>query len=110
MAVARNKESWPLGWWFEGLTGAEILVGSDERWLGFPAEREAARIVNRFVDQPLTSAEVRALARQSGVELLVVKQADWPISRIWQSGEDPLPVVFTDAGGGGFTIFDLASR
>ena len=110
VAVARNKESWPLGWWFEGLTGAEILVGSDERWLGFPAEREAARIVNRFVDQPLTSAEVRALARQSGVELLVVKQADWPISRIWQSGEDPLPVVFTDAGGGGFTIFDLASR
>ena len=105
VVVARSRRGWPVGWWFEGLTDARIVVGSDEQWLGFPEEREQARLAHRFFAGRHSGPEVAALARETGVELLVFRKWEWIGWDRWLAEPDPVvEVVFDD---GEFMVLDL---
>lgn len=97
VVVRHDAHGWPMGWWFEGLTRARIVVGSNPAWLAFPEERENARLAARFFDRRQTSAEAAALARQMGVGLLVVRKWDWIGWLAWSEELNPqIQVVFDD--------------
>ena len=98
VVVRHDRRGWPIGWWFEGLTEARIAVGSDERWLGFPAERERARLAARFFDAPLSGTELATMARQSDVALLVFRKWEWIGWQRWLEEPDPAVVVVYDDG------------
>ncbi len=98
VVVRHDRRGWPLGWWFEGLTEAPIVVGSDPRWLGFPAERAGAALAGRFFDQPLTGAEVEALARETGVTRLVFRKREWIGWQRWLAEPEPAVQVVHDDG------------
>lgn len=96
VVVRHDRRRWPLGWWFEGLTDADIAVGSDPRWLGFPAERERAALAGRFFDTPLTGAQLTELAAETGVGLLVVRKWEWIGWQRWLDERDPVVTVVYD--------------
>ena len=97
VAVRTDARGWPVGWWLEGLTPAPIAVGSDPRWLGFPAERERARVVASLFAPGLTAPQVRDLAREHDIELIVLRKWDWIGWQRWQGQINaPLSVLFDD--------------
>jgi hypothetical protein len=97
VAVRADVRGWPIGWWLEGLTTARIVVGSDARWLGFPGERTAATTAGDFFDQRLSGDALRALARRTGVDLLVVRKREWIGWQRWLAEPSPpVTVVFDD--------------
>jgi hypothetical protein len=75
--VREDFRGWAIGWWFEGLTGASIVTGADERWLAFPTEIQNARLARRFFDQQLTVPQVLSLAAEYDVDLLVFQKWEW---------------------------------
>lgn len=89
VAVRRDWRNWPIGWWFEGLTTAEIAVGSDPRWLGFPDEVRRAELVDRFFTARLDADQLRDLANETGVELLALRKWEWIGWQRWLEGPDP---------------------
>ena len=108
VVVRHDRRGWPIGWWFEGLTDAPIVVGSDQRWLGFPAEREAARLAGRFFDAPLSGAELAALAGEADVDLLVFRKWEWIGWQRWLEERDPpVRVVYDDDR---FMILEVKAR
>jgi hypothetical protein len=97
VAVRQDRRGWPIGWWLEGLTTARIAVGSDPRWLGFPAEREQAALVDRFFGQRLDSDQLRALAAETGVEVLALRKWEWIGWQRWlEEPRPPVEVVYDD--------------
>jgi hypothetical protein len=96
VAVMQNRRGWPIGWWFEGLTSAKIAVGSPERWLAFPKERENARLANQFFQRRLTGAEVVELAARTNVDLLVFRKEDWLGWEAWTAEPSPRVMVVYD--------------
>jgi hypothetical protein len=96
VVVRHDRRGWPLGWWFEGLTEARIAVGSDPRWLGFPAERDRAGLAGRFFDAPLTGDELAALAAETDASLLVVRKWEWIGWQRWLDEPDPVVDVLYD--------------
>lgn len=98
VVVRHDRRGWPLGWWFEGLTEAPIVVGSDPRWLGFPEERAGAALAGRFFDRPLTGAAVAALARETGVGRLVFRKREWIGWQRWLGEAAPAVTVVYDDG------------
>lgn len=96
VVVRHDRRGWPLGWWFEGLTDARIAVGSDPRWLGFPAERDRAALAGRFFDAPLTGARLTELAADTGVTLLVVRKWEWIGWQRWLDEREPAVAVVYD--------------
>ena len=84
--VGASGRGWPMGWWFEGLTGdARIVVGSDLRWVAFSEERDNARLAREFFAFARTEAEVRALGEREGVRYLVFSTADWTGWQDWDA-------------------------
>jgi len=84
VAVQANARGWPVGWWFEGLVDSDrVLVGSDERWLGFPEEREHAREVADLFAFGLSLDQVRTRAEPLGVRYLAFSTSDWTGWRAW---------------------------
>ena len=77
VAVRENRRGWPIGWWFEALLSRPVIVGSDPRWLAFPAEREHARQAEALFDGRLDSETFRQRAAANGVRYLVVAKWDW---------------------------------
>ena len=77
VAVREDRRGWPIGWWFEALLDRPVIVGSDPRWLAFPAERENARQADALFDGGLAPETFRRRAIESGVRFLVVPKWDW---------------------------------
>jgi hypothetical protein len=77
VAVREDRRGWPVGWWFEALLNRPIIVGSDPRWLAFPAEQEHARQADALFDGGLDAESFRRRAVASGVRFLVVPKWDW---------------------------------
>jgi hypothetical protein len=98
VVVRADVRGWPIGWWLEGLTTAPIVVGSDARWLGFPDEQAAATLASEFFDRRLTGDELRALAKRTGVRLLVVREREWIGWRRWLAEPKPPVTVLFDDG------------
>lgn len=97
IVVRDDRRGWPVGWWFEGLTGAPIIVGSDEKYLFFPSERDRARLASRFFAPNMSTRQVADLAHRSGVTYLVFRKRDWIGWRAWITEPDPqVRVVFDD--------------
>lgn len=97
VVVRQSRRGWPIGWWFEGLTEARIAVGSSQKWLAFPEERDNAQLAGDFFDKKRTSAQVAALARQTGVGLLVFRKWEWIGWQDWLAEDDPaVDVIFDD--------------
>jgi hypothetical protein len=97
VVVRRDWRNWPVGWWFEGLTTAPIAVGSDPRWLGFPAERARAELADRFFAQRLDHDQLRSLAAGTGVELLALRKWEWIGWQRWLEGPTPaVEIVYDD--------------
>ena len=95
--VKSNRRGWPIGWWFEGLTEARIVVGSDERWLGFPEEVANARLAEQFFTGQMTGQQVATLANDHDVEFLVFRKWEWIGWQDWLSESEPVvTVVFDD--------------
>jgi len=79
------------------LTHANIVVGSNTKYLAFPEERDHADLANRFFDQQRTTGQVRQLASATGVSYLVFKKWEWIGWQAWAREADPaLKVVFDD--------------
>ena len=98
-AIRTDARGWPVGWWFRGLTDRPVLVGSDEKWLGFAEERRQASLVNGLFDVTSSPEDVRSLALERGVALLVFRPGDWLGWQDWSFGEgDPLVRVYDDGG------------
>ena len=100
-----DRRGWPAGWWFEGLTAADIAVGSRTKWLAFPEERERALMADRFFAAGITSAEVRALAEETGTGWLVFRARDWIGWERWMDEQSPAVAVAYDDGE--FMIIDV---
>jgi hypothetical protein len=98
VVVRHDRNGWPIGWWFEGLTGANFVVGSSLKWLAFPRERENARLAGQFFDQKLTSAQAAELAARSRVDLLVYRKWDWIGWEAWLAEPSPAVEVAFDDG------------
>src|SRR5581483_10277897 len=98
VVVRADLRGWPIGWWLEGLTTARIAVGSDSRWLGFPAERASAALASGFFDRRLSGDELRALASRTGVRLLVVREREWIGWQRWLAEPHPPASVLFDDG------------
>ncbi len=97
VVVRQDWRNWPIGWWFEGLTTAPVAVGSDARWLGFPEERARADLVNRFFGQRLEHDQLRALAAETGVELVALRKWEWIGWQRWLEGSNPaVEIVYDD--------------
>jgi len=63
----------PFGWWVQGLGRRSALVGSEDQWLNFPAERERAQeSVALFTAANPLGPTVLEHARQLGVGYLVI--------------------------------------
>jgi hypothetical protein len=77
VAVREDRRGWPIGWWFEALLDRPVIVGSDPRWLAFPAERENARLAGALFDGLLDPGAFRQRAAVSGIRYLVVAKWDW---------------------------------
>jgi hypothetical protein len=77
VAVRKDRRGWPIGWWFEALLDHRIIVGSDPRWLGFPAEREHARQAEELFDGGLDGETFRQRVATSGVRYLVIAKWEW---------------------------------
>jgi len=107
VAVRHDRRGWPLGWWFEGLTDAPIVVGADPRWLGFPAERASAATAGRFFDHPLTGAELSALSTETGIDRLVFRKREWIGWQRWL--DEPNPVVRVLFDDGVFMVVEVGS-
>lgn len=104
VVVREDGRNWPVGWWFEGLTRATIVVGSDPRWLAFPQERENAALVDRFFDPQENAEDVRALAATTNVRFLVFRK-DWSDWQRWAAQMiPPFTVVYDD---GEYEIVDV---
>ena len=96
-AVRTDLRGWPVGWWFRGLTGRPVLVGSDARWLGFPKERTQAEAVNELFAVTASAEAVRQSALDQGIAMLVFRPRDWAGWRDWSFGDgEPLSVVYDD--------------
>ena len=61
----------------DALLDRPVIVGSDPRWLAFPAEREHARLAEALFDGRLDSGTFRQRAAGSGIRYLVVAKWDW---------------------------------
>jgi len=96
VAVRESPRGWPVGWWFEGLTGARVAVGSNEKWLGFPSERDQARRAAALFGGRRTSADEAKVASAEGVELLVFRKWEWIGWKRWQSEPSPAIEVLYD--------------
>lgn len=97
VAVRQDWRNWPVGWWLEGLTTARIAVGSDPRWLGFPAEQDQAALVDRFFRQRLDQSQLRALAADTGVEMLALRKWEWIGWQRWlEAPRSAVEVVYDD--------------
>ncbi|MHB8645861.1 MAG: hypothetical protein ACYDAR_08750 [Thermomicrobiales bacterium] len=97
VVIRENGRGWPVGWWFEGLTHAKIVVGSNTKYLAFPGERDHADLANQFFDQKRTTGQVRQLAAETGVSFLVFKKWEWIGWQAWGTESDPaLKIVFDD--------------
>ncbi|MFM9106675.1 MAG: hypothetical protein ACKOWF_08250 [Chloroflexota bacterium] len=96
-AIREDRRGWPLGWWYEGLTRRDVLVGSDPRWLGFPGEREQAAAVAALFDGTLPPAELRRRAGAAGVGVLACRKWEWIGWERWLAAPDPaVEVLFDD--------------
>lgn len=105
VAVRQDGRGWPLGWWFEGLTRADIVVGSNLQWLAFPREHERSALANRLFDDRLSADDVRSAASAAGVRYLVLRKWDWTGWQHWTSSPiRPITVAFDD---GEFLILDV---
>jgi hypothetical protein len=102
VVVRQDRNGWPIGWWFEGLTGAKVVVGSSLKWLAFPRERDNARLAGLFFDQKLTSAQAAELAARNHVDLLVFRKWDWIGWQAWLA--EPAPAVEAVFDDGQFMI------
>ena len=98
VVVREDRRGWAMGWWFEGLTGAEVIVGSHERWLAFPGERANARLADAFFAHGKSTAEVATLASREGVELLVFRKWEWIGWTTWLDEPRPMVAVVYDDG------------
>jgi hypothetical protein len=96
-AVRTDARGWPVGWWFRGLTDRPVLVGSDEKWLGFEEEQRQAVLVNRLFNDSSSPEEVRSRAVEAGIDLLVFRPRDMIKWEGWSFDHgDPLVRVYDD--------------
>ena len=98
VAVREDRRGWPVGWWFEGLTDRRIAVGSDPRWLGFPAERDAAATVRGVFDGALSPEELRRRADDAGISQMVARKREWIGWQRWLAAPHPAVEVLYDDG------------
>ncbi len=98
VAVRESPRGWPVGWWFEGLTDARVAVGSNEKWLGFPSERDQARVASALFGGRRTGAAEVKVAHDEGVELLVFRKWEWIGWKRWQAEPSPATEVLYDDG------------
>lgn len=105
VVTRHDRFGWPVGWWFEGLTDADIAVGSNVKWLGFPDERERALLAERFFEQGMSGHAVTELAAETGVDLLVFRKWEWIGWERWLS--EPSPAVSVAFDDGEFMILDV---
>jgi hypothetical protein len=97
VAVREDRRGWPIGWWFEALLDGPIIVGSDPRWLAFPAEQEHARQAEALFDGRLDAETFRQRAATSGVGYLVVAKWDWIGWERWLTTPGfPVAVLYDD--------------
>ncbi len=97
VVIRQSARGWPVGWWFEGLTHANIVVGSNLKYLAFPGERDHAALANQFFDQQRTTKQARQFAAETGVSFLVFKKWEWIGWQAWTAETDPaLKIVFDD--------------
>jgi hypothetical protein len=105
VVVREDRRGWPMGWWFEGLTGARVAVGANPKWLAFPEERENAHLAARLFIGRGGSAEAAELAARHDVDLLVFRKWDWIGWQAWLAEPQPaLRVVYDD---GDFMVLEV---
>jgi hypothetical protein len=97
VAVRADHRGWPIGWWFEGLLDRPVIVGSNPRWLAFPAEREHARLAESLFDGRLAAETFLRRAVSADVRYLVVAKWDWIGWERWLANpEFPLTTIYDD--------------
>jgi len=106
VAVRTDYRGWPVGWWYRGLVGGDVLVGSDERWVAFAEEVEGAQIVSELFDAR-SAAEARAVAARYGISAAVTRKWDWIGWRQWVESPEPVAILYDD---GTRIVLDLRER
>ncbi len=98
LAVVRHdRRGWPIGWWFEGLTGKRVAVGADLRWLGFPSERRQATLTASFFDKPIAAEQLAVQAARHDVRWLIFRKWEWIGWQRWvETPNPPVTVVYDD--------------
>jgi hypothetical protein len=96
VAVGPNEQTFPNGWWVQGLGRRQALIASDPAWLNFPEERARTRQALWIFDRNVTSRESLRRARALGVAYLVVDKR-WGRYTAWRRDGMVLQVVVDDA-------------
>jgi hypothetical protein len=108
VVVREDRHGWPVGWWFEGLTSARVIVGTNTKWLAFPQERANADLAAEIFDHRSTTDRVVDLAAGRGIELLVFRKWEWIGWQAWLAEPHPsVRVVYDD---GDFMVLELGDR
>jgi hypothetical protein len=82
----------------QGYGQRRTLVGSDPRWLNFPAERRDARAVADVVAQPFLSTSMIDVARRAGADYLFLLRGG--------DGYDPMTLGRLRARAPGAIVFE----
>ena len=97
VVIRQSGRGWPVGWWFAGLTDANIVAGSNTKYLAFPGERDHAILANQVFDQKWTTGQFRQFATERGISYLVFKKWEWIGWQAWNAEKNTaLKVVFDD--------------
>jgi hypothetical protein len=97
VAVRQDRRGWPIGWWVEALQGHQVIAGSDPRWLGFPGERENARLAKALFDGSLDDEAFLLLTNEANVRYLLIPKWDWIGWDRWlRQARFPVSVLFDD--------------
>jgi hypothetical protein len=97
VAVRQDRRGWPIGWWVEALPGHQVIAGSDPRWLGFPGERENARLAKALFDGSLDDEAFLLLTNEANVRYLLIPKWDWIGWDRWlRQTRFPVSVLFDD--------------
>lgn len=104
VAIRTDNRGWPIGWWLRGLTTKTILVGSDARWLGFPAEAADAAFVGELFAEDTPQLAVARLAHERHVKFLAFNHEQWRGWERWTLPDQGMRVAYTNAR---YTVIEI---
>lgn len=99
-----DNRGWPVGWWLRGLTSKQVLVGSDETWLGFPSEVRDASLVARLFAEDEPQSAIVEFARSQDIAFLVFRSDQWYGWERWSIPGHGMRLAFANAR---YTVIEI---